>query len=163
MNPERRRGSRRSPIDARRAWVGPLLAAITVAAWRTLIPADNDAHWMLIARDSSYAISLDTTRIDRVFDRGYDIWYRTDHVATRFYKEKAFNRETVKAEIACRSLTFKVVSTTLSMRDAGTVTRQVNTNDEVRRQTWHRVEPGSTEADAARATCIVADSRWRGS
>ena len=134
----------------------------TVLAWRAFIPGDNDAHWMLIARDSSYAISLDTTRIDRVFDRGYDIWYRTDHVTTRFYKQKAFNRETVRAQIACRDLSFKVVISTLSMRGRGTVERQVNSRDDVQRQTWHRVEPGSTEADAARATCIVADSRWRG-
>ena len=159
--PRDRDGTRRSPIDPRRAWVGPLLAALTVIAWKIFLPADNDAHWMLIARDSSYTISLDTTRIDRAFDRGYDIWYRTDHVMTRFYKEKPFNRETVRAEIACRNLAFKVVSTTLSVRGGATVERQVNTHDDVQRQAWHRVEPGSTEADAARATCIVADSRWR--
>jgi hypothetical protein len=153
---------KRSPIDPRRSWVGPLLAAITVIAWRVFIPGDNEAHWMLIARDSSYAISLDTSRIARLFDRGYDIWYRTDHVATRFYREKAFNREIVRAEIACRDLAFKVVSTTMSMRGAGTVERQVNSREDVQRERWHRVEPGSTEADAARATCIVADSRWRG-
>lgn len=158
MSEDRRR---RSPLDARRAWIGPLLAAITVIAWRVFIPGDDDAHWMLIARDSSYSISLDTTRIGRVFDRGYDIWYRTDHVATRFYKAKAFNRETVRAEIACRDFAFKVVSTTMSMRGAGAVERQINSRDDVQRQKWHSVEPGSTEADAARATCIVADSKWR--
>src|SRR3954463_13497709 len=152
----------RSLIDMRRAWVAPLLAAAAVVGWRAFTPRDSDAHWMLIARDSSYSISLDTTRILRAFDRGYDVWYRTDHLALRFYKEKPFNRETVQALLSCYTFTFKVVSTAMSIGSARPVARQSNTRDEVAHETWHPTPAGSTEADAARATCIVADSRWRG-
>jgi hypothetical protein len=53
------------------------------------------------------------------------------------------------------------VSTTLSMRGRRTVVHQENTPADVLRQAWHAVDPGSTDADAAGATCRVADARWR--
>ena len=147
----------------KRAWIAPLVAAAAAVAWRELAPPRNDDRsWMLIARDSSYSISLDTTRIARVYDRGYEVWYRTDHVATRYYREKAFDRETVKMLILCRDGRFKVISTTMSMRGERPVLRQLNSEKDVNSQPWHSVEAGSTDADAARATCVVADSRWRG-
>lgn len=150
-----------TPPNPRRAWLAPTVAALAVLAWRRAASTDNDSHWMLIARDSSYAISLDTTRIAQVFDRGYEVFYRTDHATLRYYKEKAFNRETVKTQLACRDLAFKVVNTTMSLGGSRTVAQQQNSAGDVQRETWHRVDPGSTEADAARATCIVAESKYR--
>ncbi|HEY4306035.1 MAG TPA: hypothetical protein VGM82_16305 [Gemmatimonadaceae bacterium] len=147
--------------NPRRAWIAPTIAALAVLAWRRVAFTDNDSHWMVIARDSSYTISLDTTRVAQVFDRGYEVFYRTDHSILRYYKEKAFNRETVKTEIACRDLAFKVVNTKMSVGAARPVAEQQNTVVEVQRQPWHRVDAGSTEADAARATCIVAESKFR--
>ena len=152
----------RPPINARRAWIAPVLAAAAVVGWRAFGSAERPANWMLIARDSSYSISLDTTRIGRAFDRGYDVWFRTDHSALRFYKEKAFNREIVHTILACHDLAFRVVSTEMSVGSSRPVARQSNTAGEVAHEAWHPVTAGSTEADAARATCIVADSRWRG-
>lgn len=121
---------------------------------------DNDRHWLLVARDSSYSIWLDTTRIGRLYDRVYEIWYRTDHSAARYFKNRMFDRETVRIQIACGQPSFKVVSTTLSARGEGDVIHQENTSKDVHRQPWHSVEPGSTDADAADATCYIADSRW---
>lgn len=140
-------------------WVLPLAAAGAALAWRSRA-SDADSHWMLVASDSSYAIWLDTARIARVYNRLYEVWYRTDHRAPRYYRDKAFDRETVQIQIACRELQFKVVSTTLSMRGRRTVVHQENTPADVRRQAWHAVDPGTTDADAAGATCALADVRW---
>jgi hypothetical protein len=144
-----------------RLWIAPLAAALVVVAARRVIFADSDSHWLVIARDSSYAISLDTTRIAQLYDRVYEIYYRTDHTQVRYYREKAFTRETVRTELACHDLAFKVVSTKMSIGGGRPVTEQHNSAADVRHETWHDVEAGSTEADAARATCIVADSRFR--
>lgn len=152
--------------DAVSMAVAPLIVTIVAVgsalAWRSIVPRDAGSHWLLVARDSSYAISIDTTRIVRARDRVYDIWYRTDNAGTRYYKEKAFTRETVAVELFCTNFSFKVLQTAFSVGDGRPVARQANSTREIVTQPMHRVDPGSIDADAARATCIVADSRWRG-
>jgi hypothetical protein len=142
-------------------WALPLVAAGAALGWRSRSVTDVADHWMLVASDSSYTIWLDTTRISRLYTRIYEVWYRTDHREPRYYRNAEFNRETVQIQIACRQLQFKVVSTTLSMRGRRNVIHQENTSREVSQQTWHPVDPGTTDADAAGATCNIADARWR--
>jgi hypothetical protein len=118
---------------------------------------DEQANWIVVARDSTYSISIDTTRILVERGRTYEVWYRTDHAVTRFYKEKAFTRETVHAILRCNNYTFRVISTAMSMGSRRPVAQQVTDARDLARESWRKVEPGSTEADAARATCEVAD------
>jgi len=115
----------------------------------------------MVARDSTYSISVDTSRIVAEPGRTYDIWYRTDHTVTRFYNDKAFTREVVHAVLRCDGYTFRVMSTAMSMGAGRAVLRQVTEPRDLVRQPWRRVEAGSTEADAAHATCEVADwAKW---
>jgi hypothetical protein len=89
------------------------------------------------------------------------VWYRTDHATTRFYQEKAFTRELVHAILRCDGYSFRITSVAMSMGDARPVIRQFTEPLDLARQQWRRVEAGSTEADAARATCQVADwTKW---
>jgi hypothetical protein len=137
--------------------IGGVVAAVAVTG-RSIATAGNDeAHWIVVARDSGYTISIDTTRIISESGHTYEVWYRTDHAVTRFYKEKAFTRETVHAILRCDSYKFRIMSTAMSMGSKRPVTTQIMEGRDLERQSWRRVEAGSTEADAARATCVVAD------
>jgi hypothetical protein len=93
---------------------------------------DERARWLVVDRDSGYTIAIDTSRIVREHGRTYEIWYRTDHASKRFYRGKAFTRETVHAILRCDGYSFRVISTTM---------------------------PGSTDEKAALATCQLAD--WK--
>ena len=142
---------------------GIWLSLAAAALYTTLSARPNDeSRWMVVARDSNYTISLDTSRILALSGRTYEIWYRTDHAAMRYYKEKAFTRETVHAILRCERYSYRVASVAMSMGDGRAVTRQITEPSDLARQEWRRVEAGTTDADAARATCVVADwSKWR--
>lgn len=151
-----------TPSSLRRG-IGALavVAAASVTTRVILTEHDDTAAWLLVARDSTYSISLDTARIVAKPGREYEIWYRTDHTVTRYYNDKAFTREVVHAILRCDGYTFRVMSTAMSMGSERPVIRQITEPRDLVRQPWRRVEPGSTEADAAHATCEVADwAKW---
>ncbi len=138
-----------------------VVAAASVATRVIVTGRDAAAVWLLVARDSTYSISIDTSRIVAEAGRTYEIWYRTDHTVTRFYNDKAFTREVVHAILQCDGYRFRVMSTVMSMGSGRPVIRQFTEPRDLARQPWRRVEPGSTEADAAHATCEVADwAKW---
>jgi Surface-adhesin protein E len=134
-----------------------VLAATAITVRLIGASGDNRVHWLVVARDSNYTIAIDTTRIVAEYGRTYDVWYRTDHAATRFYKEKAFTRETIHAVLRCDGYRFRIMSVAMSMGSGRAVTWQSAEPQDLASQSWRRVEPGSTESDAARATCQVAD------
>jgi hypothetical protein len=117
------------------------------------------ARWLVIEHDSGYTIALDTSRIVREYGRTYEIWYRTDHAAERFYRGKAFTRETVHAILRCDGYGFRVISTTMSNGSGRSVVHQVMDAKDLAREEWHSVEQGSADEKAAFATCQLAD--WK--
>lgn len=152
---------RRLPLRRRLARSAGLLALVVAGAW--LATRGNDTHrWLIVARDSNYTIAIDTAHLRRYAGRDYEIWYRTDHAAMRYYNQKAFNRELVHAILSCRSYAFRVDRSVMSVGDGRPVAVQTTDARDLSRQPWHRIEPGSTEADAAHATCVVADALYAG-
>jgi hypothetical protein len=127
--------------------------AVGVGANRYLLTAHNSNGWMRIASDSLYVISIDPARVIERWGGIYDVWYLTDHAIPHMYKGASFNREIVESLLRCNTLSFKILRVDMSMRGGRTVSRQRTDDDDIRRQPWRSVEPGSTEADAARATC----------
>jgi hypothetical protein len=132
------------------------LAAVWLGVRAATAFGDNPSHWIVVARDSSYTISLDTTRIASPFGHAYTIWYRTDHAGTRFYKEQSFTRETVHALLRCNTYQYVIMSAEMSIGSGRPVIRQITEPRDVRRQPWRDVEAGSAEADAARMTCRIS-------
>jgi surface-adhesin protein E len=120
---------------------------------------EDRARWLVVERDSEYTIALDTSRIVREYGRTYEIWYRTDHASKRFYRGKAFTRETVNAILGCDGYRFRVISTTMSMGSGRSVVHQAMDSRDLAREAWHSVEPGSADEKAALATCELAD--WK--
>jgi len=151
-----------TPSTVRRGIAALTVVAAASVATRVVITSQDEAtHWVVVARDSTFSISLDTSRIIARPGRIYQIWYRTDHTVTRFYRDEPFNRELVHAVLRCDGYTFRVMSTAMSMGSRHPVIRQVTDDRELVRQQWRGVEPGSTEADAAHATCNLADwANW---
>jgi len=151
-----------TPSSLRRGIGALAVVAAASVTTRVIVTGHDDAtHWLMVARDSTYSISIDTSRIVAQPGRIYEIWYRTDHTVTRFYNDKAFTREVVHAILRCDGYTFRVMSTVMSMGSGRPVVRQFTEPRDLLRQPWRRVEPGSTEADAAHATCEVADwAKW---
>jgi len=151
-----------TPSSLRRGIATLAVVAAASVTTRVIVTGHDDAaRWLMVAKDSTYSISIDTSRIVADPGRIYEIWYRTDHTVTRFYNDKAFTREVVHAILRCDGYTFRVMSTVMSMGSASPVVRQVTEPRDLVRQPWRRVEPGSTEADAAHATCEVADwAKW---
>lgn len=132
------------------------LAAVAITSDR-----DDPPHWLLVARDSSYAIAIDTSRIRALPGRIYEVWYRTDHAMPRYYNAKMFTREVVHATLRCDGFSFRVMSVAMSVGAGRPVIRQTTEPRDYANQAWRRVEAGTTEADAARATCQVADwTKW---
>src|SRR5688572_17409882 len=122
---------------------GKTIAVVTAAVLATSAIASggaDPAHWMLVARDSSYVISIDTSRIVATPGRTYEVWYRTDHATTRFYREKAFTRELVHAVLRCDGYSFRVMSVAMSIGDSRAVIRQITEPRDLARQQWRRVE-----------------------
>jgi hypothetical protein len=135
-----------------------LVVAAGVVTWRVIVrTADDRDNWMNVARDSGYTVSIDTTHIMREYGRTYEVWYRTDHAMTRFYKQKAFTREMVHAILRCDNYSFRVMSSAMSMGSRYPVVQQATEPKDLADQPWRPVEAGSTEADAARGACIVSD------
>lgn len=132
-----------------------LASAIAHGARRHAM-ANDESRWLVVTVDSGIKIAVDTTHIEREYGHTFRIWSRTDHYAMRYYDDKAFNRETVQAILRCDGYSFRIVSTEMAVRGGGTVVRQVTTDGELSRQPWRRVEPGSVEADAVRAVCLLA-------
>lgn len=149
--------------SALRKGIGALavIAAASVTT-RVIIAGHDEAdHWVVVAQDSNASISLDTSRIVAENGRTYEIWYRTDHAVTRLYKDKPFNREVVHAVLRCDDYAFRVMSTAMSVGARSPFVTQFTDSGDLARQPWRRVEPGSIEADAAHATCEVADwANW---
>lgn len=145
------------------AWklvIMPLVGVSVFFALRAHSEADDATRWAVVARDSTYTIAIDTARIgQQPYRNTYQIWYRTDHSALRFYNEKAFDREIVQAILNCDGYSFRIVSTEMSIRGGRSVARQITASGELGRQQWRKVEPGSIEADAARAACELGDQR----
>ena len=150
--------------DSRRRFrvVSPpaLLLAVgltAVVGWR-LYFADDDSpeHWLRVAGDSSYVISIDTTRVGEPYRGIYDVWYRTDHSTTHQYHGTSFNREDVESLLRCNTLEFKVEGVNMSMRGGRIVARQRNDAHDVKRDEWHQVDPRTIEATAAQVTCNEA-------
>jgi hypothetical protein len=123
---------------------------------------EERARWLMVDRDSGYTIAIDTSRIVREYGRTYEIWYRTDHAAPRFYRGKAFTRETVHAILRCEGYKFRVISTTISVGASGSIISQAMGPRDLEREAWHSLEPGSTDEKVALATCELADWKsWR--
>jgi hypothetical protein len=116
---------------------------------------ERQSNWVRVARDSSYDIAIDTSRVLQHYGRVYTIWYRTDHGLTHLYKDKEFNREIVQSVLRCDGLSFKVASVDMAM-NGRVVSSQRTSSGELGNQPWRRVEPGTTEAFAAKAACDVA-------
>jgi hypothetical protein len=122
---------------------------------------DERARWLVVDRDSvgGYTIAIDTSRIVREYGRTYEIWYRTDHASKRFYRGKAFTRETVHAILRCDGYSFRVISTTMSLGSWRSVLHQAMDKRDLEREDWRSVEPASADEKAALATCQLAD--WK--
>jgi len=163
---------RTSVVDVEAESVGPVawkkwIALLAVAAasaiaarWTFAGLVDPPGHWMQVARDSSYDIAIDTSRIKR---RGgaWEIWYRTDHATTHLYKDKVFNREVVQSLLDCGSLSFRIARVDMSLRPRGVVAQQRAGPGELGQQPWRAVERGTIEATAAQAACDFVDQRVR--
>ncbi len=137
------------------------IAAALTLAWRAVAGdlRDERARWLVVDRDSGYTVAIDTSRIVRERGRTYEIWYRTDHTSKRFYRGKAFTRETVHAILRCDGYSFRVISTTMSLGSWRSVLHQEMDKRDLAREDWHSVEPGSADEKAALATCQLAD--WK--
>ena len=137
-----------------------LLVAIGVTALVIMrlygMNGDRPEHWLRVAGDSSYSISIDTTRVAEAYAGIYDIWYRTDHSTAHQYRGSTFNREDVESLLKCNTLEFKVEGVDMSMRGGRVVAHQRNDDHDVKRDSWHAVEPRTIEATAAQVTCNEA-------
>jgi len=129
---------------------------------------DDSTRWVLVVRDASYDISIDTARVRGWTGRSRytryltsDVWYRTDHKSPRLHNEKPFTREIVHSIVRCDSLWFRVISVDMSMGDSRPISQQRMTPEEVDHQLWHRVERGTAEEMAAEAACHFAAKRRR--
>jgi hypothetical protein len=119
-----------------------------------------------VARDSTYAIAIDTTRIERrMGGQWWLVWYRTDHAQTRHHKGEPFDREVVQSYLRCADLSFKIVSVDMSLGANRPIAEQRLTPDEIAIQPWRQVERGTIEEAAGRAACDFARrqyaARWR--
>jgi hypothetical protein len=125
-------------------------------AARMIAPPDEaGGSWVVVAKDSTYTISIDTARIRYRPGGVYVVWSRTDHAVHRFYHGKRFNREIVQSLLQCERLSFKVARVDMAL-DGRAVARQRTDDGELGRQVWRRVEAGTTDAIAAQATCDLA-------
>jgi len=127
-----------------------------VVARLFLTGGDRPDHWLRVAGDSNYVISIDTTRIAEPYRGIYDVWYRTDHSTTHQYRGATFNREDVESLIRCNTLEFKIKSVNMSMRGGHVVAQQRNDDHDVKRDSWHHVDAQTIEAAAAEVTCNEA-------
>jgi len=129
------------------------------AACADLSASAGARAWVDVARDSSYAIAIDTAHITRRFGRAYVIWYRTDHAVTRIYKGQAFDREVVESTLDCYNLSFKISSVGMSRRGR-LVAVQRTESGELADQPWRKVDRGTIEERVARAACDVARRQY---
>lgn len=120
----------------------------------------NSATWYLVGRDANYDVFIDPASIratvgpsERSFMRAYEVWYRTDHKRPRLHRGKPFNREIVRSLVQCDSLWFKVERDAMSMGDERPVAVQEATWEELVRQPWRRIVPGTLDDAAARIAC----------
>lgn len=130
-----------------------ILASAMVAAFSKVSTTSESGHWLRIASDSNYDISIDTTRVARRFGYAYGVWYRTDHAVTHLYKGQPFNREIVESILDCGNLSFRVASVDMFLGTGAPVAQQRTGPGELGQQPWRHVEPETIEAVAARATC----------
>jgi len=130
-------------------------AAIVVRLYY-MLDADRPEHWLRVAGDSSYTISIDTTRVVEAYPGIYDVWYRTDHSTIHQYRGASFNREDVESLLRCSTLEFKVEGVDMSMRGGRVVARQRNDARDVKRDDWHPVDARTIESTAAQVTCNEA-------
>jgi hypothetical protein len=139
----------------------PLMAAaFSFASACSNALARDSAHWMQVARDANYTISIDTARIEVPEHRQwYVVWYRTEHAQPRLHKGKPFNRETVKSLLRCDDYSFKIASIDMSIGAGHIVATQRATADEIAKQPWRNVERWTIEETVARAACDVARQR----
>ena len=158
---------RRNNDQATRSFATPATVGVAVAVTAALVSrlylmgGDRPEHWLRVAGDSNYMISIDTTRIVEPYRGIYDVWYRTDHSTTHEYRGATFNREDVESLVRCNTLEFKVKGVDMSMRGGRIVARQRNDDHDVKQDAWHAVDPRTIEALAAEVTCNEA-SRIRG-
>jgi hypothetical protein len=130
-----------------------------VAGACTNASASNGSNgWLRVASDSSYDISIDTTRIARRYGHVYVVWYKTDHAVTHLYERKQFNREVVQGLLHCGNLSFKVASVDMSLGGGHPISQQRASPGALHQQPWRQVERGTIEEVAALATCDFA--RW---
>ena len=135
-------------------------ASVIGARWTLTAIADSYGYWVQVARDSSYDIAIDTSRIKRRGE-GWEIWYRTDHATTHLYKDKAFNREVVQSLLRCSNLSFRVARVDMSLRPRGVVAQQLAGPGELGQQPWRPVDRETIEGTAAKAACDFVDRRVR--
>ncbi|HEY9225214.1 MAG TPA: hypothetical protein VIP11_01120 [Gemmatimonadaceae bacterium] len=133
-------------------------AARGIATWAT-----SSNRWMRIARDSSYDIAIDTTRMSKRYGQWDVVLYRTDHARTQLYKGKPFDREVVESVIRCDSLWFKIASIDLSLGSHRPISRQRADDRDLFDQPWRRVERGTIEERVARAACDLTRTYATGS
>lgn len=137
-----------------------LLAGVGLASTGcTDASARDSSQWLRLVRDSGYEISMDTSRL---FVRQYpvfEVWFRTDHAQTRYYKGTPFTRETVQEFLNCGRMSYKTESVALSMGARRPALRQQDDANDLRRQEWHQVEAGTVDAAVGRAACEVARQR----
>jgi len=140
------------------ALLGVVGASAVGARWTLTGIVDPPGHWVQVARDSSYAIAMDTSRIER---RGgaWEIWYRTDHATTHMYRDKTFNREVVQSLLRCGNLSFRSARVDMSLRPRGVVAQQLAGPGELGQQPWRPVERGTIEGTVAKAACDFVDRR----
>ena len=136
------------------------VASAVAARWTFTGIVDPPGNWMQVARDSSYDIAIDTSRIKRR-NGAWEIWYRTDHATTHLYKDKAFNREIVESLLRCGNLSFRIARVDMSLRPRAVVAQQLAGPGELGQQPWRSVERGTIEAAAAQAACDFVDRRVR--
>ncbi len=142
-------------------WLALLaVAAVSVvgARWTFSGLADTPGHWVQVARDSSYDIAMDTSRIKRR-DGAWEIWYRTDHATTHLYRDKTFNREVVQSLLRCGNLSFRIARVDMSLRPRGVVAQQLAGPGELGQQPWRPVDRETIEGTVAKAACDFIDRR----
>lgn len=140
-------------MDTRLHRLFALTGVVATTACLNASASDRGQRWQIVARDSSYQIAIDTTRIGRRGNTAsYTVWYRTDHAQTRLHNGERFNRELVESLLRCDNLTFKVLSVDMSMAGDLPIARQ---RSGVGDQPWRSVERGTIEEAAARAACDI--------